>query len=511
VSLGTLQAPIAPEGEIAMLITTSSGAVRTYVHDGVIEALGIPYASARRLAAPTPVGSWREPLDARAFGPASLQPPGEVFLAVDMPQSEDCLSLNVWAPVDAREDRTPRPVMVWIHGGGFRQGSGAHMLSQGPVLAARGEVVVVTLNYRLGALGFLSHPDLADDNGVAGNWAILDLLTALRWVRDEIGAFGGDGGNVTLFGESAGGTLVWLLAASADAHGLFRRVIVQSGVPSATDTPRAARVAEELADELGAPDVRALRDRPGPEILAAQVALEKRRGGRMVFMPCVDGTVVERAPLDALAAGAAAGLPMMIGTNVDEMRLLGAGDSHRLDLDDDGLRRRLEKVLEGDVEEVIRTVRRARSERGEPVTPSDLWFAIETDRFFRVPSLRAADAHVAHEPRTFVYLFAWRSPALDGWLGACHVLEIPFVFGCYGAPHLAAFAGSGAAAETLSAHMMAAWVAFARTDDPSTPDLPWPAHDADTRPTMVFDATLRVEKAPRDAERAVIAARWAPF
>jgi para-nitrobenzyl esterase len=202
---------------------------------------------------------------------------------------------------------------------------------------------------------------------------------------------------------------------------------------------------------------------------------------------------------------------MMIGTNVDEIRLLSAGDPHRADLDDDGLRRRLDKVLDGGVDEVIETVSRARSERGEPTTPSDLWFAIETDRFFRVPSLRSADAHVAHEPRTFVYLFGWPSPSLDGWLGACHVLEIPFVFGLYDAPHLSAFTGTGPTADALSAQMMDAWTAFARSDDPSTPALRWPRHGTETRPTMFFDAHSRVEFAPCDAERAVIAEHASPF
>ena len=426
-------------------------------------------------------------------------------MAVDMPLSEDCLSLNVWAPEAAvGNTNADRPVMVWIHGGGFRQGSGAHMLSRGQVLAARGDVVVVTVNYRLGALGFLTHPDLEDANGVCGNWGVLDLVAALQWVRDEIGAFGGDAANVTLFGESAGGTLVSLLGASRAASGLFHRMIVQSGVPTAAPLERASRLAEELAEEAGVDRVRDLRDVPGETILAAQVALERRRGGRMVFIPAVDGSVVEHAPIDALAAGAAAGIPMMIGTNVDEIRLMSAGDPRRADLDDDGLRRRLDKVLDNGADAVIDTVTRARGARGEPTTPSDLWFAIESDRFFRVPSLRAADAQVEHEPRTFVYLFGWRSPMLDGWVGACHVLEIPFVFGLHDAPHLAPFTGAGPDADALSAQMMQAWVAFARTDDPSTHELQWPRHDPRTRPTMFFAEESRVEHAPRDEERAAV-------
>ena len=489
-----------------MIVTTGCGKVEATTRDGVVEALGIPFARADRLSAPVRTEPWSTTLDATEFGPASLQPPGEVFMAVDMPLSEDCLSLNVWAPeaAVANPNGAARPVMVWIHGGGFRQGSGAHMLSRGQVLAARGDVVVVTVNYRLGALGFLTHPELQDDNGVCGNWGVLDLVAALQWVRDEIGAFGGDAGNVTLFGESAGGTLVSLLAASPAATGLFHRMIVQSGVPTAAPLDRASRLAEELAEAAGVERVCDLRAVPGETILAAQVALEERRGGRMVFIPAVDGAVVRQAPIDAFAGGAAAGIPMMIGTNVDEIRLMSAGDPHRADLDTDGLRRRLDKVLDDGVDEVIDAVTRARTGRGEATTPSDLWFAIESDRFFRVPSVRAADAHVEHEPRTFVYLFGWRSPMLDGWVGACHVLEIPFVFGIHDRPNLAPFTGAGPHADTLSRQMMQAWVAFARTDDPSTPELSWPRHDPRTRPTMVFAENTRVEHAPRDAERAAV-------
>ena len=378
-----------------MIVTTGCGKLEATTRDGVVEALGIPFARAERLSAPVRAERWSGTLDATEFGPASLQPPGEVFMAVDMPLSEDCLSLNVWAPEAAVGSAPERPVMVWIHGGGFRQGSGAHMLSRGQVLAARGDVVVVTVNYRLGALGFLAHPELADD-GVCGNWGVLDLVAALQWVRDEIGAFGGDAGNVTLFGESAGGTLVSLLGASRAASGLFRRMIVQSGVPTAASRSSAPaawpkRSRSRSASQTCAPCATCRATRSS----ARRSRSESRRGGRMVFIPCVDGAVVEQPPIDALAAGAAAGIPMMIGTNVDELRLMSAGDPRRGDLDADGLRRRLDKLMDGAVDEVIERVTRAREARGEATTPSDLWFAIESDRFFRVPSIRAADAHVS--------------------------------------------------------------------------------------------------------------------
>ena len=432
----------------------------------VIETLGIRYASAERFGPPQLLPWTGESLG--RYGDACPQPPGEVFMASDMTKSEDCLHLNVWTP--SRDGR--RPVLVWIHGGGYRQGSGDHFLSRGPVLAEQGDVVVVTLNYRLGALGFLG----------GRNHGLLDQQCALRWVREHIADFGGDPTNVTLFGESAGAGSVGMQLVMPGSAGLFERAVMQSGVGNPIPLDRAQRLAEELAREVGRP----LQDATPDEIVAAQSRMEAQRGGSMIFAPCTDGEiVVEGASHQAV--------PLILGTNVDEWRLLGLRDPHRIDLDEAGLRKR----VGDDADEIIPVFRDARAARGEPVTPADLWFAIQTDRFFRVPGLRFADDHTAVAP-TFAYLFGWRSPMLDGWAGACHCLEIPFVFGLQGSENLAYFTGSGPDADALSATMQRAWVAFANGEEP------WARYDTDTRPTMCFDVESAIEHAPREPERAVL-------
>jgi carboxylesterase type B len=211
------------------------------------------------------------------------------------------------------------------------------------------------------------------------------------------------------------------------------------------------------------------------------------------FIPCIDGTVLPGRPTETLA-----GVPMIVGTNVDEWKLWAPMDPHSRDLDDERLFRRVDRVLPGAAADIVSAIRGIRAERGEPAAPNDLWFAIETERFFRVPSVRAAEAQLAIQPATHVYLFGWESPALGGWLGACHGLEIAFVFGNQGRGELAAFTGSGPDADRLSASMMDAWLGFARTGEA------WDPYDAAKRPTMVFNRESGLEFAPRDAERAAV-------
>lgn len=431
----------------------------------VVEALGIRFARAERFQLPELI-PWDGSTGLGRFGDACPQPPGEVFMASDMTKSEDCLHLNVWTPsLDGA-----RPVMVWIHGGGYRQGSGDHFLSRGQVLAERGDVVVVTVNYRLGALGFLG----------GTNVGLLDQACALRWVRDHIAGFGGDPANITLFGESAGAGSVGMQLVMPGSAGLFDRAIMQSGAGRPISLERAERLAAELADECGAP----LVDVPVDDLVAAQVRMETKRHGAMVFLPSIDGEiVVDGAPHHDV--------PLILGSNVDEWKLLGMRDPKRTDLDEEGLRTRVGVRAD----EIIDVYRAARSERGEPVTPSELWYAIETDRFFRVPALQFADEH---KSPTFTYLFGWRSPSLDGWLGACHVLEIPFVFGLQGSPDLVKFTGSGPEADALSVLMMDRWVAYANGEEP------WGRHDVATRPTMYFGVESGMQLAPREPERRII-------
>jgi para-nitrobenzyl esterase len=428
----------------------------------VIETLGIRFARAARFEPPQLLDFDGSSLG--RFGDASPQPPGEVFMTSGMPTSEDCLFLNVWTPsLDGH-----RPVMVWIHGGGYRQGSGDHFLSRGQVLAEKGDVVVVTCNYRLGALGFAN----------ASNLGLLDQQCALRWVREHIADFGGDPTNVTLFGESAGAASVGEHLRLPGSAGLFDRAVMQSGAPFALSRDVHDQMSEQLVAEVGKPMLDATAD----EIVAAQVRVEASTRVPMPFAPVVDD-------------GPHHPVPLVIGTNVDETKLMGLSDPHRLDLDDAGLRKRVGR----DADELIPAFTEARAARGEPTTPAELWYAINTDRFFRSGSLAFADAHSSIAP-TFNYLFGWRSPLLDGWVGACHVLEIPFVFGLQGTEGLAYLTGEGPAADALSATMMRDWVAFARGK------APWSRYDTTTRPTMCFceDGTARIEHDPRRPEREVL-------
>lgn len=483
----------------APVVQLRDRAVRGTWNETVAVFRGIPYATAERFSPPD-AAIWDGALDATGFGPIAPQVPGAQFQRADLVQDEQCLSLNVWTPAI---DDGRRPIMVWIHGGAFRTGSGASPLYEGSTLASRGDVVVITINYRLGLLGYLAHPALAaDEGGACANWGMLDCVEALRWVRDHGAAFGGDPADVTVFGESAGAAAVALLCTMPAAQGLFHKAAVQSGAPLTATMDHAMALAERAAD-LASVDVTGLRHLPVDDILAVQQQVEAE-GADRTFLPAVDGSIIPSRPGRALRAGSAAGIPMLIGTNLDEWKLWAAADSHSRDLGEDRLRSRLAQRFPAEsVDGLLLAVHEARVARGEGTAPNDLFYAIESERMFRVPARRVADAQSRHAP-TFVYLFTWGSPAMRGWLGACHGLEIAFVFGNQGRGELAAFTGSGPDADALADRMMDAWLAFARCGDPSTATLSWPPHDPATRPTMVFGATSGVAHAPRDEEPAVI-------
>jgi para-nitrobenzyl esterase len=422
--------------------------------------------------------------------------------------------------------------MVWIHGGSFVGGSGSGGLYRGGHLARDGDVVVVTLNYRLGMLGFLAHPALATEDASwadgeewtgFGNWGLADQVAALRWVRDHIAEFGGDPGNVTLFGESAGGMSVSALLAAPVARGLFHRAVVESGGPYAYTPDQAASVAEQLAGHLGVPLTRAALEQVPAAALVEAVVEFDRRGGRrdtsgLVMMPVVDGGLLPTDPGTAVANGSAADIPLLIGTNRDEMSFFTFGNSGLNALDLDGLRHWLRRLSsdDGAITAVIATVTDARASRGEPVTPRDLWVAIASEFVFRVPSVRLADAHQAAAATgvgTYMYLFTWASPLLDGYLGSCHAHEIPFVFGTVRNPAIQGFSGGGADALDLSSAMGQAWTTFARTGLPGTfsswsPELrptavlgPWPGrqgyqHRVDRPRAEEFEAVASVMEPP---------------
>jgi para-nitrobenzyl esterase len=429
--------------------------------------------------------------DATEFGPIAPQAPGLVELALagePTSQSEDCLNLNVWTPGldDAR-----RPVMVWIHGGSFLSGSGSGLLYRGGLLAAEQDVVVVTINYRLGLLGFLAHPSLLDDGQPwldgrpwtgTGNWGLADQVAALWWVQENVASFGGDPDNVTLFGESAGGMSVATLLAVSEARGTFRRCIVQSGPPYTHPLDSAVATSERIADHLGVRGVRSeLEHVPVSDLVIGFGDFAASRVDRddsgLLLRPVVGDGLLAEEPEEAVAAGAAADRPLLIGTTRDESSFFTVGDDRLRNLDDAGLRhwlRRLSKDPEA-VEQLVDTVRSARRSRGEGTSPRELWVAIASDWVFRLPSVRLADRHAAAAVPgvpTYGYLFTWESPAFGGSLGSCHALDLPFVFGSVHRPAVQPFSGAGDEAFALSAAMRASWGAFARHGDPDAGDRP---------------------------------------
>ena len=495
-----------------MHVETRDGVLSGLEEDGLAVFRGIPYAAPPtgegRWRPPAPVEPWAGVRDAHEFGPIAPQlaaARGTAVFGDPTDHDEDCLTLNVWTPA---ADDGRRPVMVWLHGGGFVGGSGAGVLYRGDGLARRGGVVVVTANYRLGVLGYLAHPSLRDaDTGAAGNWGLLDQIAMLEWVRDNIAAFGGDPENVTVFGESAGGMSVAVLLGTPRAAGLFHKAIVQSGAAAVLSEETAVRVAESVLEHAGveAGSVDELRELPLDGLLAAQAeALRPRAGLALPFRPVIDGGVLPRHPLDEIAAGSAADVPLLIGTNRDEWKFFGLADVKARDLDEAGLRRRLGRSLGDRGDEVLERYWKCREARGAAVTPSELWFAIETDRAFRAPSMELAARQAAHQPATYAYLYTWESPAIGGVLGSCHALEIPFVFGTLSNPAVATFTGEGPAALHLSEQMQDAWLAFAKTGDPAHGELdPWPPYDGERRATMVLGKECWVEDAPFEDERAV--------
>ena len=495
----------------APVVTIGQGTLEGLEREGIMQFRGIPYAAApigeRRFLAPLPPEPWDGVRDATRFGEMSVQESGGVtaFLgdAVDS-SSEDCLFLNVYTPAC---DGGARPVMVWIHGGGFINGSSSTPWYDGTSLASRGDVVVVTLNYRLGALGFLWLGDLDDRYRSSGVNGLLDQAAALAWVRDNIASFGGDPGNVTIFGESAGAMSVSTLLALPAARGLFHRAIAQSGAAHNTFTPAmGAAMTEQFMLHLGVDDLDGLLGATAEDIAIAATKVEAKLyddpsglGGptgialAMAFQPVVDGAHLPENPLTAVAEGRAVDVPFLTGTNLDEWNLFALMSPGGLD--DPRLLERLERIFG-----TGHPVRDAYSAGRPGATPDDLWNAVLTDATFRIPAIRLVEARAAASSPTWQYLFTWATPAFGGVVKSCHALEIPFVFGVLDNHGAELFLGGPVDDDLrrLSTSMQDAWLAFARTGDPGW--APWNPTD---RPTQRFDVELELLTDPMAAERAV--------
>ncbi len=453
-----------------MRVDTPSGAVIGAVRDGVARFFGVPFAApatgARRFAHPQPAQPWRKPLGAidRCPAPPQSKTVGPGIRGAYAQTSEDCLHLNVFAPLSAA---TPLPVVVWIFGGGYINGDAADPLFDGTHLAGAENLVVVTINYRLGVWGFAPLRDR--------NVGLADQIAALRWISTHIGAFGGDPANVTIVGESAGAMSVCNLLACPAARGTFHRAIAQSGAANHVGTRDeadtvAAIVRAELAADPNDADIDA--------VLRAQHATIDRlrahhRGNYL--RPHVDGDLLPMHPFEAARAGAT--VPLIIGINRDEYTLYVRSS---LKVSDEALAAHVERrLLDHRVQDVAgATTRLLAHYRALDVRTrnpnAERLCAIETELRFRDPMLRYATARGAN---TWVYQFDWPSPALRGWLGATHAVEIPFVFGNFQLRSIAKFVGASPEASALSDRIMALWAHFARHGAP--PDLWRPFNSAE--------------------------------
>lgn len=489
------------------VVATRSGPVSGLALDGVFGFKGIPYAAPPlgelRFAPPQPVMPWSDTRAAQALGhpamqmpsPSATNPTSELGKALQTVfpsrddvanQSEDCLVLNVWSKTPGKGKK---PVMVWLHGGGFAYGSAAWPMYDGTNLARDHDVVVVSINHRLNVFGYLHLPQVVG----SGNAGMLDIAAALEWVRDNIALFGGDPGNVTIFGESGGGAKVSYLLAMPRAKGLFHKAIIQSG-PGVRAVPadRAAALAADLQAALGVTpgDMAALRAVPAEALIKAAYAAEAKQPGagfdRSGFAPVVDGDVLPAQPWDPAAPATARDVPVMIGINHDEMTLFMASAPWFGKMDEAGLAAMATGIFGAKAPAVLEALKTDFPDDSPTYRATHL---VTYGRMF-AGSVQIAERKAAQGgAKAWMYLLEWRTPV--GPFRAPHTLEIPLVFD--NVANSRVLVGPGPEPEVVAKQMSAAWVAFARTGNPNTSLLPkWSAYDAVKRPVMVFNLQSRV-------------------
>ena len=485
------------------LVQTDKGKVAGYIDNGIYTYKGIPYAKAERFMAPQPADSWEGVRSSRAYGPTAPQEKrggwssdelGFSFAWNDGFPGEDCLRVNVWTP--GINDGKKRPVMVWLHGGGYSTGSGQELPSyDGASLARKGDVVVVTLNHRLNVLGFLDLSSFGEEYAASGNAGLLDLVAALEWVRDNAAAFGGDASNVTIFGQSGGGGKVSTLLATPSAAGLFHKAIVQSGSMLRTmDQKWSSKIGEAVVAEFGS--VEALNTAPYEKILAAgtraiaKVRPEAEANGFASFIfgwaPTVDGKVLPAQPFDPQAPEQSRDIPVMLGTTIHEFSMSTYVPQLR-DITKEGAVEYLKATKFGDrIGEFVEIFEKTYPD----YQPKDLF---DTDVIFRPSTIAMANVKVAQQGApVFMYMFAWESPVMDGILRSTHCMEIPFVFN--NADLHASMTGGGKEAVVLADRMSQAWINFARTGNPNAECLPqWPAYNPEEGAMMTFDNQCEIK------------------
>jgi para-nitrobenzyl esterase len=499
------------------IVEIASGKLRGAETGGILAFKGIAYGAPtggrNRFLPPLPVAPWATVRDALAYAGQAPQSPNRPKRRAEMdnllgpadatPESEDCLTVNVWTP---GLDNAKRPVMVWLHGGAFAYGSGNRAVTDGANLARRGDVVVVSVNHRLNIFGFLDLGEFGQRFAQSANAGMLDVIAALNWVRDNIAQFGGDPSNVTVFGESGGGGKVSALLAMPAAKGVFHRAVIQSGAAIRfTTNERAQALAEAVLKHLGIArsDAGKLQDVPQDVLLGAIVPADRAAGPRAYplldrydFGPVADGVVVLQHPCEPSAPALADNIPLMIGGTKDEASLFFDDDPvwHRT-LTEDQLRDRVAAIAGPETDEILRVWR----DRLPSSKPGDRLIAALTGSNFTVRTTLYAERKAARRNApVYMYSLNWGTPVHGGRLGAHHAIDLPFVFDNTEVP--LSTKGAAGAAE-LAAMMSATWAQFARTGNPANPAIPaWPAYTESERATMVFDTRCRVVNDPgRDA------------
>lgn len=493
--------------EASAAVDTACGRVRGEIYRGISIFRGIPYgastAAAHRFLPPRPPAPWTGVRVCVDYGETAPQAPGRLaeggFAGRRPEMGEDCLRLNVWTPA---ADANRRPVLVWLHGGGFEAGTGSSLLYDGTQLARRGDVVVVTVNHRLGIFGHCHLADLfGEDFAGSANAGYLDVVAALRWVNANIAQFGGDPGKVTIFGQSGGGRKVSLLTASPLAKGLFHRAIVQSGSHlRLMSRERAHELAERLLRhfELKPADARKLQDLPWRDIRRANrdIGLATRQR----YSPTLDGTTFAAHPWDPEAPASAATIPMLIGTCQTELsNQLGSADESTFALDETGLAERLRAFVPAeDVSELIALFRRGRAD----ASASEIFFRITTARGYWRDSILQTEAKARQGGApVYSYRLMWRTPVEGGRRITPHSLDLPFMFD--NVSRAAQMVGPPTPeTETMANMMSETWLAFARTGDPNNPSVPaWKPYDLQARPVMLLDTPPAAESDPQREER----------
>ncbi|WP_151734415.1 carboxylesterase/lipase family protein ['Paenibacillus yunnanensis' Narsing Rao et al. 2020] len=481
---------------IGSIADTAYGRLQGIPEEGVCVWRGIPYAAPpvqeRRFAPPVPPESWSGVRDAGEFGPVSLQPVstnGMRFAGTTPVYAEDCLYLNVWSPAEEGEKL---PVMVWIHGGTFVTGAGSQPMFEGSALARSGRVVVVTVNYRLGPLGFLHLAPLGGD--FASNLGLLDQISALRWVQDNIGAFGGDPAQVTVFGESAGSMSIAALLAMPAAKGLFARAILQSGAAQCLQPGPASAIAGAFLGELGlvpGGDLVPLRRLPAEEIMNAAARMAYKLSGNslaMLFQPVLDPATLPVHPEQAIASGSAEGIPLLIGTNLHEGHLFFR-----------------EEQAAGNFAQALKSLELALGSgdlSGLAAGYPQSWEGqadLLTDLLFWGNSLQLAERQLAHAP-VWMYRFDWAIPGHPLLGRAVHGAEIYYVFHTIALLHQYGVAVTPEM-ERVAGLMQKTWTAFARSGNPAVPEAEWPPYSLDGRATLIIGGAARVENDPDSSKR----------